>query len=58
MTLQIDGKFEEELTCSLENDMKNLVNFHQSTVIGCFYPKQIMYELKTYREVMCKYPKK
>ena len=31
MTLKNDAKFEEKLTCSLENDMKNFVNFHQST---------------------------
>ena len=26
-----DTKFEEKLTCGLENDMRNLANFHQST---------------------------
>ena len=26
-----DAKFEEKVTCGLENDMKNLTNFHQST---------------------------
>ena len=31
MTLKIDAKFEEKLSCGLENDMRNLVNFHQST---------------------------
>ena len=31
MTLRSDAKFEEKLTCGLENDMKNLANFHQST---------------------------
>ena len=31
MTLKSDAKFEEKLTCSLKNDMKNLANFHQST---------------------------
>ena len=30
MTLNIDTKFEEKLTCGLENDMRNLANFHQS----------------------------
>ena len=30
MTLECDAKFEEKLTCGLENDMKmNLANFHQ-----------------------------
>ena len=31
MTLKIDVKFEEKLTCGLENDMRNMANFHQST---------------------------
>ena len=31
MTLKSDAKFEEKLTCDLENDMRNLANFHQST---------------------------
>ena len=30
MTLKSDAKFEEKLTCGLENDMRNLANFHQS----------------------------
>ena len=31
MTLDCDAKFEEKLTYGLENDMRNLENFHQST---------------------------
>ena len=31
MTLKGDAKFEEKLTCGLENDMRNMVNFYQST---------------------------
>ena len=31
MTLKSDAKFEEKLTCGLENDMRNLVSFYQST---------------------------
>ena len=31
MTLKRDAKFEEKLTYDLENDMRNMVNFHQST---------------------------
>ena len=31
MTLESDRKFEEKLTCGLENDMRNLANIHQST---------------------------
>ena len=32
MTLKNDGKFEKKLTCDLKNEMKNLVNFHPSTL--------------------------
>ena len=31
MTLEYDAKFEEKLTCGLENDMRNLAKFHQNT---------------------------
>ena len=31
MTLKSDSKFEVKLTCGLENDMKNMANFYQST---------------------------
>ena len=31
MTLKSNAKFEEKLTCGLENDMRNMANFHQST---------------------------
>ena len=31
MALKSHAKFEEKLTCGVENDMKNLANFHQST---------------------------
>ena len=31
MTQESDAKFEEKLTCGLENNMRNLANFHQST---------------------------
>ena len=30
-TMKIDAKFEEKLTCGLENDLRNTANFHQST---------------------------
>ena len=29
--MKSDAKFEEKLSCSLENDMKNLATFHQGT---------------------------
>ena len=31
MTLKSDAKFEEKLTCSLKNDIRNLANLYQST---------------------------
>ena len=31
MTLESDAKFEEKMTCGLENNMRNLANFYQST---------------------------
>ena len=31
MMQESDAKFEEKVTCGLENDMKNLANFHQNT---------------------------
>ena len=31
MTLEGDAKFEEKLTYALENNMRKLANFHQST---------------------------
>ena len=60
MTLKYHAKFEEKLTCGLENDIRNLENFHHNTwkcQIGTFMelfcPKQKMNELKNYRGVMC-----
>ena len=65
MTLKTDATFEGKLTCTFENDMslmmKNLANFHQSmfeslkieTLMGSFYPKYKIYELKIYRENVC-----
>ena len=46
MTRKSDAKFEEKLTCGLENNIRNLLNFHQSTLEshnwdldGIFLPK-------------------
>ena len=47
MALNIDAKFEGKLNCAFKNNMRNLVNFHQSTfeslksgtLVGSFYPK-------------------
>ena len=53
MTLKKDPNFEENLTFYLENDIRNLVNFHPTaqkpknfTSIGYFYPKYMRFELK------------
>ena len=60
MTLKSDAKFEEKLTCGLDNDNSNLANFYQGTrksqiwdFHGSFHPKKKMHELKIYRGVMC-----
>ena len=47
LTLNIDAKFEEKLTCAFKTDIRNLGNFHQrkfeslkiGTLMGTFYPK-------------------
>ena len=60
MALKIDATFEGKLTCAFKNDMMNLANFHWSifeslkigTLVGSFYPKKKMYELKIYRGVL------
>ena len=39
MKLEIDAKFEEKLTCGLENNMRNLPNFQK-------YAKLMMQNLK------------
>ena len=47
MALNIDATFERNMTSAFKNDMKNLVNFHQSifislkieSLIGPFYSK-------------------
>ena len=59
MTLKSDAKFEEKLTCCLEND-RNFAIFTRALesvkigiLMGSYGPKQKMHELKIYREVMC-----
>ena len=42
MTLKIDAKFKENMTCDFKYDMKDLVNF----------PKYIRSEVKKYRGVV------
>ena len=48
MTMKSDAKFEEKLTLSFKNDMKNLVTFHPATQksknftsMGYFCPKDL-----------------
>ena len=57
--LKNDAKFEEELTCALKNDMRNLANFDSTleslkicTLMESFWAKYIMFELKNYRGVI------
>ena len=60
MTLKVDAKFKEKLTCGLENDMSNMADFTRALeslkigiLTGSFNPKQKMYELKIHRGIMC-----
>ena len=54
LTMKNDGKLEKELTCQLKVDMRDLLNFDPSTqkiskiftLMGCFWAKYIMFELK------------
>ena len=52
MTLKSDPKFEEKLTCGLENDMGNFTRSFESvkiwTLMGSFCQKQKTFELKIY----------
>ena len=58
MTLKIHTKFKEKLNYGLENDMRNLANFHQSTqkfqtFMGSFYLSKKMNELKICSGLIC-----
>ena len=59
MTMKNYAKFEEKLTCQFKIYMRNLITFDLSTrksqictLMGCFWPKYIMFELNKYRGVM------
>ena len=60
MTLKNHEKFEEELTCHFKIDIRNFTNFDSGTgkskkkptLMGCFWPKYIMLEVRKYRGVM------
>ena len=57
MTRKNYTKFEKELTCQFKVGKRNLTNFDSSTqksqkistLMGCFWPKYIMFELKKHR---------
>ena len=62
ITLENDVKFEEELTCIVKNDTRNLTNFDSTlkslricTFMGSFWPKYIISGLKKFRGVMHHY---
>ena len=59
-TLKNDAKFEEELTCVLKSDMRNLTNFDSKlenlkicTLMSSLWAKYTIFALKNYRGVMC-----
>ena len=60
MKLKRDTKFWEESTCRFKIDIRNLTNFDPSTrkvskiliLIGSFWAKYILFELKNYRGVI------
>ena len=59
MTLKSDAKFEKKLTCGLENEWRIWQIFTRAlgslkigTLMGSFYPKLKMFQLKSYRRVM------
>ena len=60
MTLESDAKFDEELTCQFKIDMRKFKEFwHEHskilricTLMGCLWPKCIMFELIKYRGIV------
>ena len=60
MTMKNYAKIEEELSCQFKIDMGKLDEFWSKqskiskicTIMGCLWPKYIMFELKQYRGVM------
>ena len=52
MKIKGDAKFDQKLTCGLENH-RALKSHKIGTLIVSFYPKQKIYEFKLYRGVMC-----
>ena len=65
MILKLHAKFEEKLTCRLENNMRNLTNVHQNTwkfknwdFDGILLSKTENTRAKTYKGVICNGTKK
>ena len=59
MTMNIDAKFKQKLTCDSKYDMRNLVNLQPTTQksenftsMGYFCLKYMRFELKKYRGVI------
>ena len=60
MTMKDDAKTEEELTCQFKIDMRKFNKFwpkHSKasqicTLMGYFWPKYIVFELRKYKQVM------
>ena len=48
MTLKSYAKFEEKLTCGLENNMRNLTNFHQNTgkCQNWYFPEILLFKVE------------
>ena len=61
MVLIIDATFEGKMSCAFKSDTRNLAIFHQSmfesvkigTLVGSFYRKYKIYELKIYWGNFC-----
>ena len=58
MKIKSHAKLEEKRTCGLENDMRNLANFHEKLesvkigiLMGSFFPKQKMHEIQLTEEL-------
>ena len=59
MTLKGDAKLKEKMTCSFKYDLRDLVNFHPTTLkceisfsMVSFSPKYTLLELRKYRGVI------
>ena len=59
MLMKSDAKFKGKRTCGFKYDVRNLVNFHPTTLksknftsMGYFCPKYMMFELEKYKGVI------